>query len=74
MSDFFADHPMEGAWKSLKGGMFPAPELMTLESKATGDSRHQTNAVANPWEKDTIVQTPTTTGTGSTNAPLAAHE
>lgn len=74
MPDFFSDHPMEGAWKSLKGGMFPPPELPTLESTSQGDSRHQADAVRNLWEQDVIVQTPTTTGTGSHNAPLEGHE
>lgn len=74
MSEMFPDHPKSGEFFSLKGGMFPPPELMTLESKSEGDSRHQADAVCNPWEADTIVQTPTTTGSGATNAPLAGHE
>src|ERR1051325_6575538 len=74
MSDFFSDHPMEGVWKSLKGGMSPPPELPTLESTSEGTSRHQAPTKSPEWQDTIIVQTPTTTGTGSHNAPLRGDE
>lgn len=74
MSDMFPNHQPEGVWSSLKGGMFPPPELMTLESTSQGDSRHQAPTKSPEWQSTIIVQTPTTTGSGSHNAPLAEHK
>lgn len=71
----FSDHPAAGVWSSKKGGQAGTWEAATMESRATGDSRHQTSTKSPEWNSTIIVQTPTTKGDrgGVYNSDLPNH-
>jgi len=62
---FAGNHGAEGAWSSLKGRMLAPHEAAPLTSTASGDSRHQTDAMAGHWDSTTIVNTGMTRGGGT---------
>ena len=68
MSDgswFAGNHGPEGDWKTLKGRMLAPHEAAPLTSTASGDSRHQTDAMAGKWDSSVIVTTGMTRGGGT---------
>jgi len=62
LSGAFADHQAINAWSSEKGGHCATWESATMESKAMGDSRHQTSTKSPEWNSTIIVQTGSTRG------------
>lgn len=62
LSGSFPDHNPTGAWATEIGGHCATWETATMESRATGDSRHQTSTKSPEWNSTIIVQTPTTKG------------
>lgn len=60
----FGDHPAAGVWESLQGTNAATWETATLESKAMGDSRHQTTTKSPEWQTTIVVQTPVTGAQG----------
>lgn len=73
--ELFPQHPKTGFYFSAKGDACDPWELAVLESTSEGDSRHQAPAVAEEWQKTTIVSTPVTTGPhgGTYNSDLPNH-
>lgn len=61
----FPQHPKVGPWETLKGGTLAPHMAAPLESNAMGDSRHQTDAMAQKWDSEVIVNTPLTRGGGT---------
>jgi hypothetical protein len=58
----FSDHPAAGNWEALQGGHCATWETPTMESRSTGDSRHQTTTKSPEWNSTIIVQTGSTKG------------
>ncbi len=73
MSDMFPNHAPDGVWGSLKGGMIPAYEAPTQMDIENTTSRVNVPTDSPSWNSTIIVQTPTTTGTGSNYTPLPGH-
>lgn len=68
MSDnswFAGNHGPEGAWSSLKGSMLAPHIAQPMTSTSSGDSRHQTDAMAGKWTDKVIVNTGMTRGGGT---------
>lgn len=67
MSDegMFPQHPRSGDWETLKGRMLSPHLQPVLTSTASGDSRHQTDAMAGHWDSTVIVNTGMTRGGGT---------
>lgn len=66
MSDaMFPQHPRSGPWETLKGSMLAPHMQAPLTSTATGDTRHQTDAMAQKWDSTVIVTTGMTRGGGT---------
>lgn len=63
----FSDHPADGKWESLQGGMCATWETSTMESSSMGDSRHQAPTMSPAWNTTVIVQTPVTKGGNGAN-------
>lgn len=61
----FPQHPRTGPWETLKGGTLAPHMTAPLESTSSGDSRHQTDAMAGHWDSNTIVNTGMTRGGGT---------
>jgi len=62
LSGAFSDHQAINAWSSEKGTNCATWETPTMESHATGDTRHQTTTKSPEWNSTIVVQTPTTKG------------
>lgn len=67
MSDqgMFPQHPRSGPWETLKGSMLAPHEAAPMTSTASGDSRHQTDAMTGHWDSTVIVSTGMTRGGGT---------
>ncbi|HEY6019694.1 MAG TPA: hypothetical protein VIY48_07280 [Candidatus Paceibacterota bacterium] len=61
----FPQHPRSGDWETLKGRMLSPHTAAPLTSTASGDSRHQTDAMAGHWDSTVIVSTGMTRGGGT---------
>jgi hypothetical protein len=66
----FSDHPAAGVWESLQGDACSPWELPTLESRAGGDSRHQSAKMSPEWDSTIVVHTPVT----GAQAPGGKHK
>lgn len=61
----FPQHPKTGPWETLKGGTLAPHMQAPLESTSSGDSRHQTDAMAGKWDANVLVNTGMTRGGGT---------
>lgn len=64
-SMFAGDHPRSGDWETLKGRMLSPWLQAPLYSSAMGDTRHQTDAMAQKWDSTVVVNTGLTRGGGT---------
>jgi hypothetical protein len=64
-SGLFPQHPKVGDWNSLKGSMLAPHEEPPIYSTAMGDTRHQTDAMAQSWDSTVVVTTGLTGGGGT---------
>lgn len=61
----FPQHPKTGDWETLKGRTLAPHIQAVLTSEAEGESRHQTDAVAQKWDSTVVVNTGLTRGGGT---------
>lgn len=64
-SGLFPQHARSGPWETLKGSMLSPHIAGPIEGGATGDSRHQTDAMAGHWDSNVLVSTGMTRGGGT---------